>query len=436
MQLRKLVLALFWTCIIFSITPLQAKTPAFPGALGFGKYTQGGNKGQVLIVDSLEDTSKRHKGTLRWAVNQPFPRLIVFNVSGVIKLKRPLEISYDNITIAGQTSPKGIVISGAQTRVSANQVILRFLRFRPGNTERESDALFIRNQRDIIVDHCSFSWANDEVGSFYSNTRFTLQNSILSESLNEAGHSKGSHGYGGIWGGSYASFIQNVLVSHTSRNPRINGWRLNPPYVQENEFVDIRNNVIANWAKNASYGGENGRANLVSNYFKPGPATKKLRFFQLWPESSASTFVHVSGNVMHGDEAMTQNNLLGIDVKNTKRDNPSYEGILKRSIVSQPIEMEAITALGEPTLSAHDAWNKLILQKDVGATRSRLQSGLDPVDQRVITHVLTNNFINSGIINRVEEVTQWSAYEGYFQTSTVLPLAESEAQWRLWSDIQ
>ncbi|BFT31054.1 pectate lyase [Alteromonas sp. D210916BOD_24] len=435
MHIRNLVLALFFISNLLPVVGLHAETLAFPGALGFGKYTQGGNKGKVLIVDSLEDTSKRHKGTLRWAVNQPYPRLVVFNVSGVIKLTRPLDISHDNITIAGQTSPKGIVISGAQTRVSANQVILRFLRFRPGNTEGESDALFIRNQRDIIVDHCSFSWANDEVGSFYSNTRFTLQNSILSESLNKAGHSKGSHGYGGIWGGSFASFVQNVLVSHTSRNPRINGWRLNPPYVQSNEFVDIRNNVIANWGKNSSYGGEGGRANFVDNYFKPGPATEKRRFFQLWPLDNTPTLLHVSGNVMHGDDAMTDNNLLGIDVKNMKRDNPSFEVILSKSIPPQPYQQEALAALGDPILSAKDAWEKLVINGEVGATRARLLAALDPVDQRVISHVRTGNYVEDGIIDAVEEVTQWSDYARYFQTTQQFSYPETDDIWRIWSDL-
>ena len=123
-------------------------------------------------------------------------------MSGVIALEKDLEIKHGNVTIAGQTSPHGIVISGASTSVEANQVIIRHMRFRPGKDSKEGDAVTVRNTTDVIIDHCSLSWSKDEVGSFYNNQRFTLQYSILSESLNTAGHHKGSHGYGGIWGGS------------------------------------------------------------------------------------------------------------------------------------------------------------------------------------------------------------------------------------------
>lgn len=410
---------------------------AFEGAMGFGKYTQGGNNGEVLIVTSLDDGEKNQAGTLRWAVSQPFPRLVVFDVSGIIELKRPLEIKHDNITIAGQTSPKGIVVKGAETQVKANQVIIRHMRFRPGRGEGESDALFIRNQQDVIIDHCSLSWANDEVGSFYNNTRFTLQNSILSESLNNAGHSKGEHGYGGIWGGNYASFIQNVVVSHTSRTPRINGWRLGSPYPQEEEFVDIRNNVIANWGTNSSYGGKEGRANLVANYFQPGPASKKIRFFQLWAIEDALTRLHIHNNYMHDHADMTQNNLLGLDVKNAKRNEEAYSLTVAASVSLTPFESEAITLLNDETLTPQETWNELVVSRNVGATKTRTAMGLDPVDSRMLEQLKNNQYTSDdGIIDDELEVVDWLAYASYFSASQTSQEALSTAQWRQLSELK
>ncbi len=415
---------------------IYAQSLAFEGAIGFGKYTQGGNEGQILVVDSLDDKGNDAKGTFRWAVNQPFPRLVVFNVSGIIQLKRPLNIQNDNLTIAGQTSPLGIVISGAQTKVSANQVIIRFMRFRPGNTNEESDALFIRNQQDIIIDHCSLSWANDEVASFYNNTRFTLQNSIISESLNDAGHSKGKHGYGGIWGGRYASFVQNVLVSHTRRNPRLNGWRMNAPYQQASEFVDIRNNVIANWASNAGYGGEGGKANLVANYYKPGPATKRIRFFELKLVENVSTSLHVSNNVMHANDMMTNNNILGIDIKDTKRNQTSHIEKLNATLSSEPIEPVALDSLVESTLTAQEAYEHLVIKRNVGARLTRHKTGLDPVDRRVLKSIKANFYEHqSGIIDNAGDAVHWPSYTSYFYSKVPVPDFLTDTEWRVFAGL-
>lgn len=425
-----LSMQVMYSVFLLLVLPVHANTLAFEGAKGFGKYTVGGNLGKILVVSSLEDTTNKHVGTLRWAVNQPFPRLVVFSVSGVIDLKSPLDIKHDNLTLAGQTSPNGIVIRGAETRVKANQVIIRYLRFRPGDTASQNDALFIRNQKDIIVDHCSLSWANDEVGSFYNNTRFTLQNSILSESLNNAGHSKGQHGYGGIWGGSFASFIENVLVSHTSRNPRVNGWRLNPTYAKEHEFVDIRNNVIANWRSNSGYGGEGGRTNLVANYYKPGPATKSQRFFQLWSSDSEPTLLHVSGNLMHGNSEMSESNILGVDVKGAKRGSDVFEAIIGTSLTTHPFEAEAQKALGDDTLTALQTWKKLVIDKEVGANKTRSVGEHDPVDKRILAQLANNTYVEgNGIIDSTKEVIDWSRYNAYFQTGNTVEEELTREEW-------
>ncbi|NDV46974.1 pectate lyase [Paludibacter sp. 221] len=270
---------LITTLFLAVVLSVLAETPAFPGAYGGGMYATGGRGGKVLYVTSLADDGS--EGTLRWALSQKYPRIVMFKVSGTIALTRKISIKEGNLTIAGQSAPgDGICIRDHEITVNADNVIVRFLRFRLGNRdlENESDAIGGRYTKNVIIDHCSISWSIDECASFYDNEDFTLQWCIISESLNNAGHAKGAHGYGGIWGGKNASFHHNLLAHHNSRNPRFNGWkRSGLKYKSQNdeERVDFRNNVIFNWGDNASYGGESaGKYNIVANYYKAGPATK------------------------------------------------------------------------------------------------------------------------------------------------------------------
>lgn len=394
------------------------KVLAFPEAQGYGKYTIGGRGGRVIIVDSLEDNDKARPGTLRYALKAKGPRIVVFNVSGVIHLFKPLEVKEDFVTIAGQTSPHGIVISGSETQIDANQVIIRYLRFRPGSAHYQGDAVTGKRHSDIIIDHCSMSWANDEVASFYNNTNFTLQYSIVSESLNKAGHKKGSHGYGGIWGGQKASFINNVLAHHTSRNPRINGYRLKPNYAAEGELVEIRNNVIYNWSNNSTYGNEGGRVNLVNNTYKIGPADGVARFFQInFPDGKTKLGkMYISGNVMSGYDELTQNNELGVRFKNEKSIEMTELSKLKSEIlVKYPFSSSGFV-LAPAVQTAQQSYNQLILNKEVGANRVRNGYFQDSVDQRILSEVeqgIAN--VGNGIIDtELQVIDSWAAYGNTF----------------------
>lgn len=269
----------------------QTGAPAFPGAEGHGRYVTGGRGGKIVHVTNLNDSGT---GSLREAVSGTAKKIVIFDVSGNIDLKSDLKIGA-NTTIAGQTAPgEGITLRYYTVRPNGNNIIIRFIRVRRGqakNINDGADAMWAKNFTGMIIDHCSLSWGIDECGSFYDNADFTLQWSTVTESLNNAGHTKGAHGYGGIWGGKSASFHHNLLAHHTNRSPRLNGarygWRAASKTSYYNsilaEQVDLRNNVIYNWGTgNGAYGGMGGYHNIVNNYYKYGPSTKnKYRVFQV-----------------------------------------------------------------------------------------------------------------------------------------------------------
>lgn len=261
-----------------------AQTPAFPGAEGHGRYVTGGRGGNVVHVTNLNDSGT---GSFREAVKSG-KRIIVFDVAGVIALKSDLKFA-DNITILGQTAPSpGITLRYYTVQPGSNNII-RFLRIRRGeekNINDGADATWQRNKTGIIFDHCSFSWSIDEVASFYDNNNFTMQWCTIAESLTNPGHSKGAHGYGGIWGGKLASFHHNFIGHLMNRGPRFNGARYGwtgytsnknySTYQWKNtvqaENVDFRNCVMYN-AQGTCYGGPGGgQINIVNNYYKAGPS--------------------------------------------------------------------------------------------------------------------------------------------------------------------
>ncbi|ALI98451.1 pectinesterase family protein [Rufibacter tibetensis] len=413
-QLSKQLKLLLLLCMAIAFTT-QAQQLAFPGAEGFGRFTTGGRGGAVYAVTNLNDSGA---GSLREAVSKSGARTIVFRVSGTISLQSNLNITNGNITIAGQTAPgDGITIKNFPVNVNSDNVIIRYLRFRMGDEAlQEADALGGRFRKGIIVDHCSMSWSTDECVSFYGNENFTLQWSIISESLRNSVHVKEAHGYGGIWGGKNASFHHNLLANHDSRNPRL-GEEAGKAYALT-DLVDLRNNVLYNWGNNSAYGGEAMNVNMVNNYYKPGPATvssKRERILSIDKNNTEGTEVYniwgkfyINGNFVEGSARATS-------------DNWTY-GVFNQFHGSYGTVSEADKAamkLSEPhpiggnvvTHAATEAY-ELVLQQ-AGASLKR-----DAVDVRIIEHVKNGTYTapgskgsTNGIIDSQADVGGWPALE-------------------------
>lgn len=409
------IIALFAFITISAGIFANVNTPAFPGAEGAGMYTTGGRGGKVLYVTSLEDNNK--EGTLRWAVRQKGPRTILFKVSGLIELDSPLSINNGDLTIAGQSAPgDGICISNHETIISANNVIIRFIRFRLGdNSNQAVDALSGYRNNNVIIDHCSMSWGVDELSSFYDNKNFTMQWCFLTESLRNSIHPKGKHGYGGIWGGEYATFHHNLLAHNDSRNPRFCGSRYsNRPDLEK---VDFRNNVIYNWGSNGIYGGEGGSYNIVANYFKPGPASADASSKRLLnpdaddgknnqPSGIYAQF-YVADNYLYNNEAVTIDNYKGIEMGST------FKKYAPKAILNDIISNEEFLMPKVKTNSAEDAYEKVL--KYGGASLIR-----DIHDKRYVEDVKDGKYSYEGssgstygLIDSQNDVGGWPVYKTY-----------------------
>jgi hypothetical protein len=363
---------------------LNEKVPAFPGAMGGGMYTSGGRGGKVIKVTNLND---KGPGSLREAIETKGARTIVFDVSGNIELKSQLVVRNGDLTIAGQSAPgDGICISGHEFRINADNIIIRYMRFRPGDIAGQAlDALTGMNNKNVIIDHCSLSWSTDETASLYDNENFTMQWCIISESLNNSVHPKGAHGYGGIWGGKDASFLYNILAHHNSRNPRLQGTRYQSE--ENREKTELINNIIYNWGNKAVYGGEQGRYNLIANIFIPGPATDdKKEILEIY---SPTGLFYLTGNVLANDSGFT--NAGWPNVSAQEKNNPT-------AVAKEPFIFKNQTII----FDTQSAYAKILA--NAGASFRR-----DAVDQRIIDDIEGRKYTygRAGIIDSQKEAGGW-----------------------------
>jgi len=236
----------------------RAQLPAFPGAQGFGQFATGGRGGTVYHVTNTNDSGA---GSFRTGVGTA-NRTIVFDVGGVIRISSLVAVA-NNVTIAGQTAPGGgVTIYGHRLSYSgANNSITRFIRARMGVNGDGNDSITISSGHDMIFDHLSVSWGQDETFSISGSnpTNITIQSTIVSQGLQ-------SHSAGGLIqtvGG--VSILRSFYIDNYTRNPKVKGV---------NEYV---NNVIYNWGTDAYIlGGDSigdTYANVIGNYFVSGPSS-------------------------------------------------------------------------------------------------------------------------------------------------------------------
>jgi hypothetical protein len=365
----------------------QAKIPAFPGAWGGGMYSFGGRGGAILVVTNLNDSGP---GSFREACEAGGPRIVVFNVAGIIRLKERIRVRAPYITIAGNTAPgDGVCIAGDTVELETHDVIVRYIRFRRGETwvGDRNDSFGGNPTGNIMIDHVSASWGLDECMSMYRHmyqppeggkelklptVNITIQNSISSEALNVY-----NHAFGSTIGGLNSTFHHNLWACNSGRNPSVGMY---------GDFT-FANNVLFNWKHRTVDGGDHmSYYNIINNYFKPGPATPTnapIAYRVLKPESERSKTVvdhfgkaYVAGNIVEGNAKVTADNWDGGVQPDVRSNSLDYVLIQIRTQTPYPHAPLQI----QPADKAYET----VLANAGAALPKR-----DPVDERVIQMVRT-----------------------------------------------
>ncbi|MFO7974236.1 MAG: pectate lyase [Candidatus Hydrogenedentota bacterium] len=374
-------------CAMLSQADARERTRAFPEAEGFGAFAKGGRGGRVIAVTNLEDyvpgKNEPIPGSLRAACEATGPRIVVFRVSGTIALKATLAITEPYLTLAGQSAPgDGVCLKdhGVSIR-DTHDIVIRYLRSRPGDELGITlDALSTGGgSRNVILDHCSASWANDEVLSVSGagQDNITVQWCFITESMNESHHEKGAHGYGTLLRtDGRVTFHHNLYAHHRTRCPRP-GTYGDPPGL----LLDFRNNVVYNWRGPAGYSAADPvRMNYVGNYLKPGPSTRdKTHAFQV---GGPATMLCVADNVVEGVD--------------TKDDWALISGKKEGTRAKTPFDTAPM-----PTDSAEEAFETVL--GNAGATLPKR----DAVDARVVQSVHEGT---GAIIDSQADVGGWPEY--------------------------
>lgn len=368
---------------------------AFPGAEGFGSATTGGRFGRVLEVTNLKDSGE---GSLRAALEAIGPRIVVFRTGGTIILNEPIIVSHPFVTLAGQTAPgDGITLAGEGLIIATHDVIVRGLRIRIGDrgipsgnrdginistTFAESDVY------NIVIDHCSVSWAIDENISTWvaSNKPYTLYNitiqwTISSEGLFDSIHVDEGvtngvtdpHSMGLIVGknGYRVSIHHNLLAHNEDRNPLVSGIT----------DVEIVNNVVYGWRSGpAKFSQDKNIAHVFKNYFKPADYSRNDDFI-LPNQNNPQSAYYLLGNVT--------------DLKRSKDLIPSR--ILNRGnilLASSPLFSPSNMSVFEPNIAY-----ELVLE-NVGAIAPQR----DAIDARIVEQVRERT---GEIIDSQDQVGGW-----------------------------
>lgn len=388
----------------------QAKIPAFPGAEGGGMYSFGGRGGKVIVVTNLNDSGP---GSFRAAVEEAGPRIVLFNVAGIIHLKDRVRIRAPYITIAGNTAPgDGVCIAGETVMIDTHDVVIRHMRFRRGDTlfgDTDADALGGNAVGNIMIDHVSCSWALDENLSIYRHmyqppdggralklptVNVTIQYSIISESLAKNGSTIG---------GLNSTFHHNLWACNTGRNPSIGMY---------GDFTFI-NNVLYNWRDRTVDGGdEKSYYTIVNNTYKPGPMTPRgepIAFRILKAETRRGKPLvdqygkaFVQGNGVDGNARVSADNWDGgVEIV------PVNQSANKRALLDALRADKPWPHAHVSTTSAAAAYETVLVE--AGATLPRR----DAVDARIVAMTRSGTATHGvGIVRSVDEVGGYPVYAG------------------------
>lgn len=385
----------------------SAPQPAFPGAEGAGAYATGGRGGTVYQVTNLDASGP---GSLADAVSAP-NRIIVFAVSGTIDLSSgkqgkagKISIDSPNITIAGQTAPgEGICIRNGYIRVTAGNVIIRYLRVRRGFITKGNmgDSVDIKGDfQNVIVDHISASWATDENLTLTNANNVTAQYCIAAEGLDyyNPNQTPPRHSEGSLFGTKTPNgrmTIHHTLYAHNRlRNPRTTSFDGDgaPP------ALDVRNNVIYDCKELTSHtGSQPVRLNLINNYYKDGPSTgiegadiKQVIFTFM---NSGPNKMYANGNYVHGSPRRTENNWLAVNYRKGVRTESELR-------VDKPFETPYVTT--ESALEAYEA-----VLAGAGCTLP----SRDAVDLRVVNDVRNGA---GAVINYETDIPKGGRWQTYY----------------------
>jgi pectate lyase len=359
----------------------EAAIPVFPGAEGFGSRTPAGRGGKVIEVTSLADSGP---GSLRAAVNHPEPRIIVFRVGGTIELKSQINVPHPFVTIAGQTAPgDGILLKNFGLVIQTHDVLVQHLRIRPGNEGKinpeDNDAIQVNGGSNVVVDHVSASWGEDEVVQTWDMAHdVTFSWCLISEALDKSRHPKGRHGGGVIFGeGSDRISLHHCVLAHLDfRNP----------LVINSGAVDVVENIIYNWGRTGGEvhddAGFSAQINLIGNRYLQGPSSTAPEFVIHKGDKPASAYPKIFAQDNWGPRRSPNGTdefaLFSLGWGNTR--------LPSELRAAQPFASRAVTRL-----------NGVNLLDAVVAGAGAIFPRRDPVDQRVVKSVRsqTGRMINA-----------------------------------------
>jgi pectate lyase len=366
---------------------------------GIFTNTKGGEGGKIIRVTNLQSSGE---GSFREAVSMAGPRIIVFEVGGVINLdKEHITIDEPHITIAGQTAPSpGITFIRGSIIIYSHDVIIRHIMIRPGDAGQpkksgwEPDGMTTvgGNAYNVLIDHCSATWSVDEnisvsgpVPNIWDSTshRVIISNCLIAEGLSNSTHSSGEHSKGSLIHDNCRDITvaRNLYADNNQRNPY---------------FKTASTGIIAN--------------NLIYN---PGVHAIRTHWVKAeWEGAPEPPFAKISivGNVLiPGNNTQTNAFIIGDHADLYIKDN-----LIKENKTGIPMTSGTFNEIKNPPV-----WHNELEIMDPEKVMEYVLSHAgarpacrDPIDQRIINSVYEKT---GKIIDSQEEVGGYPAYDSVYR---------------------